>query len=119
MVANRGYVRKEYTVAQCAYLAGIIDGEGCIYIGNHSCNPVSGNKHFQTTIQVTSTSMKLIQWLTDNFGGHTRRYTRNQMAENCRKPAYTWYATGDRVTHICEIILPYMTEKSEEVQIML
>jgi hypothetical protein len=57
------YIRKEYTVAEIAYLAGIIDGEGCIYIGNFSCNKKTGVPYYQTNIQVTNTDKKLIDWL--------------------------------------------------------
>ena len=66
------YNRKEYTLAQIAYLAGIIDGEGCIYIGNHSCNAETGDKYYQTLLKVTSTDKCLIDWLQQIFGGLVR-----------------------------------------------
>ena len=73
------YTRKEYTVAQLAYLAGIIDGEGSIYIGNFSCNKKTKVPYYQTNIQVTNTDKTLIDWLFDIFGGLVTTRTKKQM----------------------------------------
>ena len=113
------YERKEYSVAQLAYLAGIVDGEGSIYIGNFSSNPKTGVPYYQTNIQVTNTDEKLIDWLYQTFGGLKSTRTRKQMPHNSRKQVYMWTASGDRVTHLCEEILPYLICKTRQAQIML
>jgi hypothetical protein len=113
------YNRKEYSIAEIAYLAGIIDGEGCIYIGNHSCNAETGDKYFQTIMKVTSTDKCLIDWLQKIFGGLVKEYTPNQTPENSRKPAWFWQASGERLTHLCELLIPYAIIKKTELEIML
>lgn len=113
------YVKKEYLPTQVAYLAGIIDGEGSIYIGNFSCNAKTGSPYFQTNIQVTNTSKELIDWLEDTFGGLVSKRTPRQMAKNSTKQAWVWTASGDRVTHICELITPYLICKKRHAEIML
>jgi len=113
------YIRKEYTVAQLAYLAGIIDGEGSIYIGNFSCNPKTKIPYYQTNIQVTNTDKPLIDWLHEVFGGLVSKRTIKQHAENSRKQAYMWTASGERVTHLCELILPYLIVKTKQCEIMI
>jgi hypothetical protein len=113
------YIRKEYTVAQLAYMAGIMDGEGTFYIGNYSGNRLNGDKHYQTIIAIASTDQSLIGWLHNTFGGSTREYTPNQMAKNSRKQVYRWQATSNRLLHICEEIMPYLVIKKRQCEIMI
>lgn len=119
MSARSKYTRKDYTVAQCAYMAGIMDGEGSFYIGNYSGNRKNGDRHYQTVLSVSSTDIALIDWLHQTFGGMRREYTPNQMAKNCRKKVYSWAASSDRLLHICELILPYLTIKKRQCEIMI
>jgi hypothetical protein len=113
------YRRKEYKEREIAYLAGIVDGEGSIYIGNFSCNPVSKLPYYQTNIQVTNTDKELIDWLCNTFGGLFSKRTQKQHASNSRKQAYMWTASGERLTHLCEIMMPYLICKRRQAEIML
>lgn len=113
------YVRKEYDPTIIAYFAGIIDGEGSIYIGNFSNNPITGYPYYQTTMQVTNTDEKLIDWLIKQFGGLKSKRTAPQHANNSRRQEYMWTATGERLTHLCELILPYLICKKRQTEIML
>jgi len=113
------YERKDYTIAQIAYLAGIVDGEGSIYIGNFSCNPKTKLPYFQTNIQVTNTDKPLIDWLINTFGGLYSKRTIKQHAINSRKQVHTWTISGERVTHLCELILPYLIVKIRQCEIMI
>jgi len=113
------YTIKEYSIAQCAYLAGIVDGEGSIYIGAFSSNPKTGTPHYQTNIEVNNTDKGLIEWLVNVFGGRNHFYTPKQTPKNSRRPIYRWVATGERVTHLCEIMMPYLVIKRRQAEIML
>lgn len=113
------YERKDYTVAELAYLAGIIDGEGSVYIGNFSSNPKTGTKYYQTNIEVTNTDLQLMDWLLNTFGGRNYTYTAKQTPHNSRRTSYRWIATGERVTHLCELLLPYVIVKKPQIEIMI
>lgn len=113
------YIKKEFSISQIAYMAGIMDGEGTFYIGNYSGNRKNGDKHFQTIIAVASTDKCLIDWLEQTFGGSTRQYTPKQMSKNGRKQVYRWQATSNRLLHICEEILPYLVIKRRQCEIMI
>ena len=113
------YIRKEYTIAQIAYMAGIIDGEGSIYIGNFSCNPKTGSKYYQTNMEITNTDQNLINWISNTFGGRIYKYTAKQTPKNSRRTVYRWIATGERVTHLAEILLPYLITKKPQAEIMI
>ena len=116
---RNSYIRKEYSITDIAYLAGIIDGEGSIYIGNFSCNATTGAKYYQTNIEVCNTEKALIDWLKNTFDGCATKYTRKQMAANCRKDVYRWIIHGELVTHLCELILPFSQCKKKQIEIML
>lgn len=113
------YDRKDYTIAQVAYLAGIIDGEGSIYIGNFSSNPKTGSKYYQTNIEITNTDKNLMDWIVNTFGGRLNTYTAKQLPKNSRRTVYRWIATGERVTHLAEILLPYLIAKKRQCEIMI
>ena len=118
-MAKGDYTRREYSIAEIAYLAGIIDGEGSIYIGNFSSNPKTGNKYYQTNMEVTNTEKSLIDWLHSTFGGHINAYTAKQTPKNSRKAVWRWIASGERMTHLCEMILPFLICKVPQANIML
>ena len=119
MSARSKYTRKEYTIAQSAYMAGILDGEGSFYIGNYSANRKNGDKHYQTNLKVSCTDKILIDWIFDTFGGIRHLYTHKQTPKNSRKPVHGWQCSGDRLQHICEVVLPYLTIKKRQAEILI
>lgn len=110
---------KNYTISQLAYLAGIIDGEGSIYIGNFSSNPITGNPYYQTNMEVTNTEESLIIWLIDNFGGRRCNYTAKQTPKNSRRTVYRWIISGEDLTELCHLLLPYLIIKKRQCEIMI
>lgn len=116
---NGMYEYKDYSVAELAYMAGIIDGEGSIYIGNFSSNPKTGTLHYQTNMEVTNTDKGLIDWLISTFGGRCNYYTAKQTPKNSRRAVYRWIASGERLTDICHKMLPYLVIKKRQAEIMI
>lgn len=112
------YIRKEYAISVIAYMAGIVDGEGALTIGSYSKGP-TGNPWYCTYLTISSTDELLIDWLVSNFGCHKMKYTRAQMAENCQRQVYRWQCGGDRLYHICELILPYSVIKKRQIEIIM
>lgn len=113
------YIRKEYDPLKVAYLAGIVDGEGSIYIGNFSCNPKTGAKYYQTNCQVTNTCKELIEWLHANFGGLQSKRPEHITEKYGQKPVFIWTASGELLTHLCELMLPFLVAKRKQCEIML
>lgn len=113
------YKRKHYSDIEIGILTGLVEGEGSIYIGNFSCNPKTRLPYYQTNLQITNTSYEMIKWIEDTFGGLVNKRTPKQHAHNSRKQCYIWTATGDRLTHLCELMLPYAMGKKREIEIML
>lgn len=119
-MTNSKYTKKEYTIAESAYLAGLMDGEGTFFIGNYGKNDkATGNGHFQTVLKVTTTDKCIAEWLFHSFGGWHNEYTPAQRAKNCKGPVYSWSCSGDRLTHLCEIMLPYLIAKRDQALVLL
>ena len=110
---------KNYTIVQLAYLAGIVDGEGSIYIGNFSSNPKTGTLYYQTNMEVTNTDENLINWLIENIGGRRNKYTFKQLPNNSRRDVYRWIASGELLTKLCHLLLPYLIIKKRQCEIMI
>lgn len=108
----------EPTELEFSFLAGIIEGEGCVYIGSHSQNAATGANYFVTAIQVVNTDERLIDWICKRFRGLKASYTRKQIPKASRKMPYMWKITGKDVDWICEKCLPYMVAKRDQIEVM-
>lgn len=99
-----------------AYLAGIIDGEGCFCIGagrRQKWGVVNYNSH----LTVGNTDIRLVQWLKENFGGSY--YTVNKPTPRNKTP-YVWRLTKKKEQELLTLaILPYLIIKRERAIIFL
>jgi hypothetical protein len=119
MSARSNYTKKEYLETQLAYLAGIMDGEGTFFIGNFSGNRKNGDRHYQTTIKVSCTDKSLIDWLLNTFGGTYAFYEASKVSKKSKRDVHIWACTGDRLLHLCELMIPYLIIKKNQSEIMI
>lgn len=110
---------RSYKEIELAYMAGIIDGEGSIYIGNFSCNPKTGTPYYQTNIEITNTDIGLIDWISEVFGGRRTLYTAKQTPKNSRRAVHRWIISGEQMTQLCHALLPYLIIKKPQALIMI
>lgn len=100
--------------AKYMYLAGIIDGEGCITVGagqRETC------VNYNPILAVQNTSKALIDWLQSKFGGQVY-LSKKQTKKN--KPAWTWRFTKKKdIELILLAVLPYLIVKREQAKILL
>lgn len=89
------------------YLAGIIDGEGCV-------KPHFAKKRnvYEARCEVSNTSKELIDWLYENFRGFNSPIKR----EGNRKPQYRWRLRNREMKKIIPLIIPYLIIKKEEAE---
>ena len=100
--------------AKYGYVAGIIDGEGCVTIG-------AGKKetciNYNAIVAVQNTSKKLIDWLQLKFGGQV--YLSKKETKKT-KAAWMWRITKKEVIErFLLAILPYLIVKREQAKILL
>lgn len=113
------YICKIYSINEAAYMAGIVDGEGSLTIGNYSANKKTGVPHYQTMLKISNTDFSLLDWVMNTFGGRYHAYSEKQTPKNSRQKYFYWIATGNRLTHILQTIYPYSIVKKEQIEIML
>lgn len=100
--------------AKYGYLAGIIDGEGCITIGAGRRNDCI---NYNAIILVQNTSKELIDWLQKYFGGYVY-LSKKETDKN--KAAWMWRITKQKeVELILLAVLPYLVIKREQAKILL
>ena len=98
------------------YLAGIIDGEGCIGIefqaANKRCRKVD---YYIPRVSVINSSLALIEWLTEHFGGkyHTRK------KEAGKKYIYVWNIFGQHMEDVIRAVEPFLIVKNQVANIIL
>lgn len=96
-----------------AYVAGIIDGEGCIglYLSKKS-------SYYFIQVAVHMTNEWMITWLSNNFSGSKNVYTHYRKRANC-KPEWAWNITGKKALEFLELIYPYLKLKKAEAEIAI
>ena len=94
------------------YLAGIIDGEGCIgRVCTTSKKRMKEDRKisYSSRCEVSNTSKSLIDWLYENFGGYKYPVKR----EGNRKLQYRWKLRKKEIKKIVPKIIPYLIVKKE------
>lgn len=98
------------------YVAGIIDGEGCLII-------TRSNRHgsyfnYYARIHVKNTDMRLMRWLVDNFGGNIHPHKPKSVKHSM---AYSWYFSGNAKSKELFLlaIMPYLIVKKEQAKILV
>lgn len=95
---------------ECAYIAGLIDGEGCIT----SSQP--RNNSAPLSIKITMVHRPTIEWLDEKVGGNLMYHRTNQ------KPARASWCLelkGARTFFLLKRLFPYLHTKQEEADIAL
>jgi len=105
------------TPEQFAYLAGIIDGEGCFYIGHCKQGKYGSGYQWHVLIKVTSCDEELIVWLENTFGGSKDSRYRWTSKKTAYRPVYNWQCTGEMLDYILPHIYPYLIIKKRQCEI--
>jgi hypothetical protein len=93
-----------------SYLAGLIDGEGCLDI------PVHKEKYFKGRLRITMINKDIILWLKNSYGGI---FGEREAYLNNRK-SYTWTLEHKKNLYdFLKKVTPYLKVKKEEAIVML
>jgi hypothetical protein len=100
------------------YLAGILDGEGCICLYG---SEVSDCKfHSSLQVMIYNTSLRLMRWLVKNVGGKYYTRTANGYGKKPGKTQYVWHPSGAKNREKFLLgVLPYLVIKEEQAKVAL
>jgi hypothetical protein len=101
------------TEPEKAYIAGIIDGEGCIRIGH--VGPLKRTLYL--TIAVGMCHRGVIEWLQAKLSSGTIKVNNHTKVRDGWNPQWLVRIHGKRAQLLCKAILPYMIVKREHAEI--
>lgn len=104
----------QHDIATLAYMAGIIDGEGCIGI-NRRDHP-NGSTYYRMHVRVTNTDRRLLDWIAERWGGSVSGPLRNDYGNasgRCRA-VYQWQVSGDRAAAMLLGVRPFLVLKASQ-----
>lgn len=117
------YVHKIFDPLDLAYMAGIVDGEGCFCIGKmgpryyHRCK----SPKYQSQLRICNTKVELMEWIESRFpniSNTLKRGRRFMQKENkiYDRIIYEWIVSGHRLLDISRQILPYLVIKKQQCE---
>lgn len=95
-----------------AYIAGLIDGEGCISIRKTFQN---GKDQFKPMVEVGMTDIEPMKLLQQTFGGSYWP----EIVRGMNLPVTKWRVTGTHVIPVLEPLLPYLRAKKRQAEVAL
>lgn len=118
---SQDYVPTNYKDTDLAYMAGIVDGEGCLYISKIPKKDGDGyiSEHYRGLLKIDNTDKALIEWLNEVFSGTNSAATRSTSSRKFEREVFSWIATGDRLLNLCEQILSYLVIKKKHCENMI
>ena len=92
-----------------AYAAGLLDGEGCVFI-----NTSTETCQLQVTFTMTDTGP--LQHLSERWGGKVREVKRRTVTG---RTSYNWVASDSRALRFLKDVRPWVSCKLEQVEVAL
>lgn len=108
-----------------AYMAGILDGEGCLticrsYNNKHDGSPDYSCYRYQAAIRITNSSEKLFKWVTKHFGGSYRFKPNAGNLENSGLIGEWSFTGGNKAMEkFLLLILPYLVMKPDQAKLLI
>lgn len=89
------------------YLAGLIDGDGSIHISPRIIRDGRQSRSYGMNLSIHCIEKSLIDWVFDVFGGVRCQLNKKPP----RRSLYGVQITGNRLTQLIELLLPYLKLK--------
>lgn len=112
-----GALRK-HPATVLAWLAGVVDGEGCIYIHRTKPNPnkASVSPWYQLELKVKMVHKPTIERFICVFGGAIRK---ELPGKNNVRVAWRWSVSGKTAARVLDCLLPFLFTKKPEALLAL
>ena len=116
------YDLSKVTEAELAYLAGLVDGEGCFYIGHvKTRSKPTGLPYYNyhSLLKISNNCKEVLEWVYNTFGGRTTLFNKKTKDHTRNFITYDWYATGYLVRDLTILLLPYLIIKKAQAEVMI
>ena len=99
---------------EAAYIAGIMDGEGCFLIERFATKASPIGFQFRSSVQLTMCEFDTVKWIADL----TKRHIQRKRLKSGRT-AYAVVWRNSFAVRFIQQILPYLQGKKEQAEILL
>jgi hypothetical protein len=103
------------TEAEIAYLAGIIDGEGCIMLQRSMAR--SSGAYVYPVVKIANTDTALIAWLREKIGLGSYEY-RSRLHLGC-KNVHNIVIASNKAIGMLELVRPFLNVKAKQADVVL
>ncbi|MGZ6281753.1 MAG: LAGLIDADG family homing endonuclease [Ktedonobacterales bacterium] len=102
---------------ELAYIAGIVDGEGSVYIYLKTGGNQRGErkKYHRSALKIANTDKSLIDWLRERIGGTV---SRNQPKSDKYKVVYHLAIEGPSLLTLIDALSPFLLLKQKQMQLV-
>lgn len=105
------------TVTERAYIAGFVDGEGCIGLHHKSDIPSNGRISYGPYLAITNSDLPILEWIQKKTrGGVIAKGIYNGV--NAKDRNVLKYQV-DQMTRILEYLRPYLIVKARQADLLL
>jgi len=104
---------KSLTDTQLSYLAGLLDGEGCLMIAN-----TRGASRYIPELNITMTHERTIRTVADWLEVPVKLVKRSNPKPHW-KQQYALRMSGKRVAALCKLLLPYLITKHGQAELVI
>lgn len=94
-----------------AYIAGFIDGEGCISISDRE------GRYFQPRVTITNTDREILEWILSLYPGQNIAEKRRDNSKH--KLAYAAVWSGAQAAVLLEDVISFLRMKREQAYLVL
>ena len=111
-MATRG---KQVGTEKLSYLAGMLDADGCISISKMKAGKQrTANPRYVLGLNVTNTSLSLMNWLIEHFGG---RYKARKQLLPHHKITYSWFYENGKAAEVLRLVKPFLVIKEKQASV--
>ena len=100
-----------------AYLAGFVDGEGCVRINRHKCGWTKLGYRFEPYLDITNTDKQQLLDIQRTLSAGTVRA--KKMYHSNRKQGYVWTVYGNTASAILQKLLPFLRIKRRQAELLI
>lgn len=101
-----------------AYIAGIMDGEGCFQIRRAKDKNMVNGYRFSLGFRITSTNKEVLEFVKYYFGGNIGEHKLNNNKGKWKK-AWRYDITCKKAFNLLQNIYPYLIIKEKQANVMV
>lgn len=104
---------------QKAYIAGIIDGEGCISVRCCEGRKRKTSRYYYSSVSVEMASKEIIDFIQELYEGKIyHRKSRNRTGVT-DMTMWTWRLNGKEAANFLKTIYPFLVQKKKEAEVLI